>query len=174
MAIKPILLIPDPVLRQVAQPVVEFDDALRALLDDMLATMYDAPGIGLAGPQIGVAQRIMVIDIMVRENDEGGAPLKIINPEIIDVSDEPVTQQEGCLSIPEVFADVTRPSWVKVKYFDEHGAEQIIKGEGLMAACLQHEIDHLDGKLFIDYLSSLKRTMLLKKFRKLQKLQESE
>lgn len=172
MAKHPILLIPDSKLRQVAKPVIEFDDALRLLLDDMLETMYDAPGIGLAGPQIGVAKRIVVIDLKVRDDKTGGDPIKLVNPEIIDASDEAVTQQEGCLSIPEVFADVTRPAWVKVKYFNEHGKEQLIEGEGLMAACLQHEIDHLDGKLFIDYLSSLKRSMLLKKYKKIQKFKQ--
>ncbi len=174
MTLHPILLIPDSKLRQIAKPVIDFDDDLHKLLDDMLATMYNAPGIGLAGPQIGVMKRIFVMDLKTREDKTGGEPIKIINPEIIDASDETVTQQEGCLSIPSVFADVNRPAWVKVQYFDENGQEQIIEGDGLLAACLQHEIDHLNGKLFIDYLSPLKRSMLIKKYNKLQKKQLSE
>ncbi len=174
MALYPILFIPDPMLRQRAEPVTVFDDSLRTLLDDMLETMYAAPGIGLAGPQIGVAKRVIVIDLETRESGVGGQPIKLVNPEIVDAGAEPLTQQEGCLSIPGVYADVTRPSWVKVKYFDENGKSQEIEGEGLMAACLQHEIDHLDGKLFIDYLSSLKRSMLLKKIQKQQKFQSTD
>jgi peptide deformylase len=134
----------------------------------MFATMYKAPGIGLAAPQVGKLLRVVVIDLAP---DKTPAPLVLINPEVIAASDEKATREEGCLSLPEQYADVTRPAWVKVKYEDEAGAKREIEGDGLLAACLQHEIDHLNGVLFIDYLSALKRNMLLRKLAKDQKEQ---
>jgi peptide deformylase len=139
---------------------------VSALIPQMFATMYKAPGIGLAAPQVGKLLRVIVIDIAP---DKIPAPLALINPEVVAVSDEKVAREEGCLSLPEQYAEITRPAWVKVKYQDEAGARHEIEGDGLLAACLQHEIDHLNGVLFVDYLSALKRNMLLRKLAKEQK-----
>ncbi|MDP2700324.1 peptide deformylase [Thalassospira sp.] len=171
MALRDILIIPDPRLKQECEPVAVVDDGVRALLDDMLETMYAAPGIGLAAPQIGVMQRAIVID--VADDKEKPQPLKMINPEIIWESEDVATYQEGCLSIPDQYADIERPVEVGVRYLDENGKEQEIEADGLLATCLQHEIDHLDGILFTDYLSALKRNMILKKVQKLQKTKQS-
>ncbi len=160
----PILFVPDPRLRAKAKPVGTADaDRVRALAPRMLATMYAAPGIGLAAPQIGELLRLVVIDL---QKEESRQPLVLVNPEIVAESSETATREEGCLSLPGQYADVTRPARVKVRYFDLEGAKKEIEGEGLLSACLQHEIDHLDGVLFVDYLSALKRNMLLRKLAK--------
>lgn len=161
----PIRIYPDPVLRKVAKPVTPANaDEVRSLVPSMLATMYKAPGIGLAATQVGSLLRVMVVDVSSKE--EGRSPIILINPEIIAQSGETATQQEGCLSIPEQYADVTRPARVKMRYQDIHGVKQEIEAEGLLSACLQHELDHLNGVLFVDYLSALKRNMLLRKLAK--------
>jgi len=160
MALIPIICIPDPVLRQVATPVPEVTDGVRQLLDDMAETMYDAPGIGLAAPQINISERLIVMDC---GPDEAPELHKMINPEIVGRSDETAVLEEGCLSIPKQTADVTRPAHVDVRYIDIDGAEQMIRCEGLLAACVQHEIDHLNGVLFIDHISRLKRDMIVRR-----------
>jgi peptide deformylase len=166
-ALLPILIYPEAVLRKTARPVTaaDFDD-VRALVPSMFATMYKAPGIGLAANQIGSLLRVIVVDVAPKDEP---APLALINPEIIAKSDELATQEEGCLSIPDQYAEVTRPARVKIRYQDPQGFKQEIEADGLLAACLQHEIDHLNGVLFVDYLSALKRNMLLRKLAKAQK-----
>lgn len=160
----PILLVPDPRLRAKARPVGPADaDRVRDLAPRMLAAMYAAPGIGLAAPQVGELLRLVVIDL---QKDETRAPLVLINPEIVAESAETATREEGCLSLPGQYAEVTRPARVKVRYLDLEGARREIEGEGLLSACLQHEIDHLDGVLFVDHLSALKRNMLLRRLAK--------
>lgn len=164
---RPILLHPDPRLKKVAAAVDDLTDELRALADEMLSTMYEAPGIGLAAPQVGVLNRLIVLDCV---KDEGPPrPLVMFNPEVVASSDTLNTYEEGCLSIPEQFADVTRPAEVEVRWMDMDGAEQSETFDGLWATCVQHEIDHLDGKLFIDYLKPLKRQMITRKMVKLKK-----
>ncbi|NUH66685.1 peptide deformylase [Sulfitobacter sp. S0837] len=165
---RPILLHPDPRLKKTAAPVADLSDELRVLGDDMLATMYDAPGIGLAAPQVGVLSRVIVLDC-VKEEREAPRPLLMFNPEIVAASEELNTYEEGCLSIPEQFADVTRPAEVEVRWLDRDGNEQQEAFDGLWATCVQHEIDHLDGKLFIDYLKPLKRQMITRKMVKLKR-----
>ena len=160
MALIPIIYIPDPVLRQVASPVTEITDGTRQLLDDMAETMYDAPGIGLAAPQVNVSQRVIVMDC---GPDDAPELFKMINPEIVARSDAKAILEEGCLSIPKQTAEVERPASVDVRYLDVDGKEQMMTCEGLLAACVQHEIDHLDGVLFIDYLSRLKRDMIVRR-----------
>ncbi len=167
MSIKPLIILPDPILRQVSKPAERVDSALRKLADDMLATMYDAPGIGLAAIQIGEPLRMLVIDLA--KEDETPAPHVFINPEILASADVRSVYEEGCLSIPDYYAEVERPASVRVKYLDRDGKQQEIEAEGLMATCLQHEIDHLNGVLFIDHISKLKRDMVVKKFKKLAK-----
>ncbi|MEI1247185.1 peptide deformylase [Rhizobium aouanii] len=167
MTIKPLIILPDPVLRQLSKPIERVDSDLQRLADDMLETMYDAPGIGLAAIQIGVPRRMLVIDI-AREGEEK-QPQVFINPEIIKSSDERSVYEEGCLSIPDYYAEVERPAVVSVKYLDRNGKEQTVEADGLLATCLQHEIDHLNGVLFIDYISRLKREMVIKKFTKAAK-----
>lgn len=167
MALRSILVAPDPVLKAKAKPVDLVDDQLRQLMDDMLETMYEAPGIGLAAPQIGVSQRVIVMDI-ARE-DEPKSPLCMVNPELVWVSDDDATYEEGCLSVPEHYADVVRPSEVRVRYLDRDGQRQDLQTGGLLATVIQHEMDHLDGVLFIDHLSSLKRNMILRKLLKSRK-----
>ncbi|MDG4718882.1 MULTISPECIES: peptide deformylase [Thalassospira] len=171
MALREILIVPDPRLKKECEPVAEVNDEIRDLLDDMLETMYAAPGIGLAAPQIGVMKRVVVMD--VSDDKDKPEPMKLINPEIIWESEDLSVYQEGCLSIPEQYADVERPAEVGVRYLDENGKEHEIEAEGLLATCIQHEIDHLDGVLFTDYLSALKRNMILKKVQKLQKTKKS-
>ncbi|WP_375211232.1 peptide deformylase [Hyphococcus sp.] len=168
MAIKEILTAPDPRLREVSKPVAEVDDALRALMDDMLETMYDAPGIGLAAIQIGVPKRVIVMDLAGK--DEEPEPRYFVNPEILDPSEEMSVYEVGCLSVPEFFDEVERPAKCRVKYLDYDGKEQILEAEGLLATCIQHEMDHLEGVLFIDHLSRLKRDRVLKKLKKEQRL----
>ncbi|MFC3751110.1 peptide deformylase [Aquamicrobium ahrensii] len=165
MTIKPLIILPDPLLRQVSRPVERVDESLRKLADDMLETMYDAPGIGLAAIQVGLPLRLLVIDL-AKEDDEP-APHVFVNPEILHSSDERSVYEEGCLSIPEYYAEVERPASVRVKYVDRDGEAREMAAEGLMATCLQHEIDHLNGVLFIDHISKLKRDIVMRKFRKL-------
>lgn len=171
MALREILIVPDPRRKKECEPVTEVNDEIRELLDDMLETMYAAPGIGLAAPQIGVMKRVVVMD--VSDDKDKPEPLKLINPEIIWESEETSIYQEGCLSIPEQYADVERPAEVGMRYMDENGETHEIEADGLLATCIQHEIDHLDGVLFTDYLSALKRNMILKKVQKLQKTKKS-
>ena len=163
-----ILIHPDPRLKKVCAPVDDLSDELRVLADDMLETMYDAPGIGLAAPQIGVLNRLIVLDC-VKDENEAPRPLIMFNPEVIASSDETNTYEEGCLSIPEQYADVTRPKVVDVRWIDRDGTEQTETFDGLWATCVQHEIDHLNGKLFIDYLKPLKRQMITRKMQKLKR-----
>jgi peptide deformylase len=172
MAIRTILTAPDPRLKKKSQPVASVDAEVRQLMDDMLATMYEAPGIGLAAPQIGELRRVIVLDID-REDLKTG-PLLMANPEIIEASDEDVTYEEGCLSVPEHYSDVVRPAKVKVRYLDRDGKQREMACEGLLATCVQHEIDHLDGILFIDHISALKRNMILRKLLKARKEAERD
>ena len=167
MTIKPLIILPDPLLRQVSKPVERVDSDLQRLADDMLDTMYDAPGIGLAAVQIGVPRRMLVIDVS-REGEEK-QPLVVINPEIVTSSDERSVYEEGCLSIPDYYAEVERPATVSVKYLDRNGKEQMVEADSLLATCLQHEIDHLNGVLFIDHISKLKREIVIRKFTKAAK-----
>lgn len=164
-----IIKVPDPVLKAVAKDVENIDDALRKQLDKMLHTMYEAPGIGLAANQVGLLNRVLVMDVAQREEPETRQPIFMINPQIIWKSEEPSVWEEGCLSIPGQYADVERPLQVRVKYLDYHGKPQEGIFEGLASHCVQHEIDHLNGVLFIDHISALKRNMILKRMRKLQK-----
>ncbi|MDP3855641.1 peptide deformylase [Phenylobacterium sp.] len=164
MALREILVVPDPVLKRVSQPVEKVDDALRALMDDMLETMYEAPGIGLAAIQVGVAKRVIVMDIA--GPDEEKAPRFFVNPEILWTSEETLPYEEGCLSIPDIFDEVERPARVKLKYLNYSGEEVVEDAEGLFAVCIQHEMDHLEGVLFIDYLSRLKRDRAVAKVKK--------
>ena len=165
MALREILVVPDPVLKQVSTPVEVVDDELRALMDDMLETMYAAPGIGLAAVQIGEPVRMLVIDLA--KDPEPKAPQFYINPEVVWSSEERSVYEEGCLSIPDYYADVERPASVKVRHLDLDGKEHEITAEGLLATCLQHEIDHLNGVLFIDHISKLKRQIVVRKFTKI-------
>ncbi|WMS41245.1 peptide deformylase [Acuticoccus sp. MNP-M23] len=169
MAKLDILILPDPVLRKVAAPVQSVDARVRALADDMLETMYDAPGIGLAAPQIGVLERIVVCDVATEEDAEP-EPMVLINPEIEWSSEDTKVYEEGCLSIPEYVEEVTRPASIRVVYLDKDGTAQTIEADGLLAVCIQHEIDHLNGVLFIDHLSRLKRERITKKFAKAARL----
>ena len=164
MAIREILVVPNPVLKQVSQPVAKVDDALRALMDDMLETMYDAPGIGLAAIQIGVPKRVIVMDLAGQ--DEEKAPRYFVNPEILWSSDDTAPYEEGCLSVPEIYDEVERPARVKLKYLNYDGQEVVEDAEGLFAVCIQHEMDHLEGVLFIDHLSRLKRDRAVAKVKK--------
>lgn len=166
--IKPILIHPDPRLKKVCAAVPDLSDDLRKLAKDMLETMYDAPGVGLAAPQIGVLDRVIVLDCSPKE-EMGKNPLVMFNPEILQSSDDLNTYEEGCLSIPDQFADVTRPAEVRVGWIDENGNPQERDFDGLWATCVQHEIDHLDGKLFIDYLGPMKRQLITRKMVKLKK-----
>ena len=169
MAIHPIITIPDPVLRKEAAPVERVDDDLRRLMDDMLATMYDAPGVGLAAPQIGISRRVIVMD--AARADDPPDPIVMANPRILAHSEDMRTHEEGCLSIPEVTAEVERPAAVRVAFLDREGKMQEVELEGIWATIVQHEIDHLNGVLFIDYLSRLKRDMIVKKFIKQKRVE---
>ena len=172
MAILPIIETPDPRLRTISKPVEAVDAELRRLMDDMLETMYDAPGIGLAAIQVGVPKRVLVIDLQEEEDSEGKPvrqPRFFVNPEIVWQSDEAKIYNEGCLSVPEMYAEVERPDRVRATWLDYDGKRHEEELDGLLATCLQHEMDHLDGILFIDHLSKLKRDMLLKKLEKLRK-----
>jgi len=167
MAIRPIITAPDPRLTETAAPVERVDDEVRLLMEDMLDSMHAARGIGLAAPQIGVAKRVIVIDID-REGVQSG-PLFLANPEIVAVSDEDYVYEEGCLSVPEHYAEVVRPGGVTLRYLDRENEIREMQADGILAVCLQHEIDHLDGILFIDHLSSLKRNIILRKLTKAKK-----
>lgn len=164
MTIRRIIVIPDPRLKQPSAPVEAVTDEIRQLADDMLETMYDAPGIGLAAVQIGVMKRILVLDVSREGEDK--RPMVFINPQIVWSSEETSIYEEGCLSIPEYYEEVERPARVRVRYVDLDGKAQEIEADGLLATCLQHEIDHLDGILFLDHLSKLKRDRVMKKFSK--------
>ena len=173
MTLRKIVTLPDPVLKRKAHTVTKFDKELKTLLDDMVETMREAPGVGLAAPQIGLSDRIIVVEYYEREEDEEieDAPKKVwavINPEIVKTSEETLMGVEGCLSIPEIFGDVTRASRVIVRAMNEKGEQIEAEGTELLARCMQHEIDHLDGKLFIDYLSVLKRRSAISKWEKLK------
>ena len=168
MTIKPLIILPDPVLRQLSEPVETVNADIRRLADDMLETMYDAPGIGLAAIQIGVPRRLLVID--VSKDGEDKQPQVFVNPQILTSSDERSVYEEGCLSIPDYYAEVERPAAIKVEYVDLDGRQQTVEADGLLATCLQHEIDHLNGLLFIDYISKLKREMVIRKFTKAAKV----
>ncbi len=165
MPIKPLIILPDPVLRTVSKSVERVDAPLLKLADEMLGTMYDAPGIGLAAIQVGEPLRMLVIDLA--KEDDPAAPQLFINPEILGTSQDRSIYEEGCLSIPDYYAEVERPATVRVRYLDRDAKLQEIDADGLLATCLQHEIDHLDGVLFIDHISKLKRDMVVKKFKKL-------
>ncbi len=167
MAVRDIIIIPDKRLRLKSEPVKAVDKPLRALIDDMFETMYAAPGIGLAAIQIGVAQRVVTMDLA--KKDDPKAPQVFINPEVVWSSDEKSIYEEGCLSIPEYYEEVERPKAVKVKFLDINLKPQEIEAAGLLATCLQHEIDHTNGVLFIDHISKLKRDMVMKKFKKAAK-----
>jgi len=167
MTVKPLVILPDPILRRVSEPVLRVDADVRRLADDMLETMYDAPGVGLAAIQIGVAKRVVTIDTSKEEGVR--EPRVFIDPEIVWASEEKRVYDEGCLSIPEYYSEVERPDRVRVKFRDLDGKEQEIPADGLLATCIQHEIDHLDGVLFIDHLSKLKRDRVVKKFAKAAK-----
>ncbi|MEO0545809.1 MAG: peptide deformylase [Pseudomonadota bacterium] len=185
MALLPLIHLPDPVLRRVSKPVERVDDDLRTFLDCMLDTMYDAPGIGLAAVQVGEPIRVFTVDCAKRSDDEAEAadgtaqrgeteeedrsPIFLINPEIVAFSDDRAIYEEGCLSIPDYYADVERPAACTVKYLDRDGKEQMLEADGLLSVCIQHEMDHLDGRLFIDHLSKLKREMVVRKFTKIAK-----
>jgi peptide deformylase len=172
MALRGIIKLPDPRLRLVSAPVQAVDDGVRRLVDDMFETMYDAPGIGLAAIQVGVPQRIVTLDLT--KKDEPKNPQILINPEVVWSSEEKGTHEEGCLSIPEYYEEVERPAKVKVRYLDIDGKLHEIDAEGILATCLQHEIDHTNGVLFIDYLSKLKRSMVIKRFTKAAKREAEE
>jgi len=172
MSLLPILEVPDPRLKLVSTPVDKVDDELRALIADMFETMYDAPGIGLAAIQVGVPKRLVVMDLQ-EEEDEEGKPIRqprvFVNPEILDPAEDMNTYTEGCLSVPDQFADVDRPATCRVKWLDEHGKAHDEVFTGLLATCIQHEMDHLEGIVFLDHLSRLKRQMIMKKLDKARK-----
>jgi len=167
MAVLPIITAPDPRLKIKAKPVGQVDAKVRRLMDDMLETMYQAIGIGLAAPQVGAAQRVIVVD--VARDGEKPQPMRIANPESLWRSEEGMTANEGCLSLPEHYADVERPAAIRLRYLDHENEIREIEAKGLLATCLQHEVDHLDGLLFVDHISSLKRGMILRKLSKAKK-----
>ena len=172
MAKLPIIVAPDPRLKLKARPVARVDAEVRRLMDDLLETMYAAPGIGLAAPQVGVARRVLVLDVAGK--DDPPSPLRVANPEILWASAETARGDEGCLSLPEHYAEVTRPARVRVRYLDHENELREIEAEGTLAACLQHEMDHLDGVLFVDHLSALRRSIILRKLRKAKKVETPE
>ena len=176
---RPILLHPDPRLRKAAEQMEAVDDRARALIDEMFATMYAAPGIGLAAPQIGVLQRVFVMDCSGRDVEEGQPepdpePIVCVNPEIVWASEETHIEREGCLSIPDFYEDVTRPAKIRIRFLDREGAEQEHEWDGIRAVCAQHELDHLNGKLFIDHIGSVKRAMITGKMKKLKRERAKE
>ncbi len=168
MSIRPILTAPDPRLKAVSEPVAVFDAELRTLIEDMIETMYDADGIGLAAIQVGVAKRLLVLDI--DQKDGGRNPRVFINPAITWASDETAVMEEGCLSVPEIWDEVERPVRITLEYLDGEGAQQTLEADGILATCLQHEMDHLEGVLFLDHLSKLKRSIALRKLAKAKRL----
>jgi len=171
MALREIIIAPDPRLKQKSKPVEAVTDDLRKLMDDMLETMYAAPGIGLAAIQVGEPLRVIVMDLA--KDDEKPQPHYFVNPEILEASDDLATYSEGCLSLPEYYEDVERPAHVRVRYLDYDGEIREIKADDLLATCLQHEMDHLEGILFVDHLSKLKRSIILRKLQKQKRIEES-
>ena len=169
MSKRTILIAPDPKLKAVAKDVVQVDDDIRKLSDDMLETMYEAKGVGLAAVQIGVPLRLLVMDVDQNDQDDTKKPWVVVNPKIVWESEEWAVGEEGCLSVPDIWEEVERPAKVRVEYLDRDGQAQTIEADGMLAVCLQHEIDHLGGTLFIDHLSRLKRAMVLKKLAKKQR-----
>ena len=167
MSILPVIIAPDSRLKVTCPPVDDVDADVRRLIDDMLETMYRVPGIGLAAPQVGVHKRVIVVDATGK--DEDPSPIKLANPELVWASNELGTYEEGCLSLPEHYAEVTRPDKVRVRYLDYDGGIREIEAEGVLATCIQHEMDHLDGILFVDHISSLKRSIILRKLAKLKR-----
>jgi len=167
MALLPIITAPDPRLKKICAPAEAVDDEVRQLMDDMLETMYAAPGIGLAAPQVGVLKRVIVVDIS--GDDEPDAPLCMANPELVEVSDDDAAYEEGCLSLPEHYGEVVRPAKIRVRFLDRENEIREMEAEGLLATCIQHEMDHLDGILFVDHLTALKRNMILRKLLKAKK-----
>lgn len=172
MAILPIIVAPDSRLKQKSAPVRRVDAETRRLMDDMLETMYAAPGIGLAAPQVGVLKRVIVLDIA--KDGEAKQPLMMADPEIVEAADEDFTYEEGCLSLPQHYAEVVRPKWVVVRYRDREDTVRELRAEGLLSTCVQHEMDHLDGILFVDHISALKRNMILRKLLKAKKAKALE
>ena len=167
MALRPILIIPDSKLRQTAEHVAMVDDDVRILVDDMFETMYDAPGIGLAAPQIGVLRRVVVLDVAKRRDEDAASePMVLINPVVTWSSEERSTYEEGCLSIPEFYEEVERPAVVHVSFLDRDGKPASVEADGILATCIQHEIDHLNGVLFVDHISRLKRARVMRRFEK--------
>jgi peptide deformylase len=172
MAVLSVIVAPDPRLKLKARAVARVDAETRRLMDDMLETMYSVPGIGLAAPQVGVGKRVIVLD--VARDGEKRKPLRIANPELLWVSDELISQNEGCLSLPEHYADVERPRRIKLRYLDHDNEIRQLEAEGLLATCIQHEMDHLDGVLFVDHISALKRNIILRKLAKTKKQKAAE
>jgi peptide deformylase len=164
MAKLPIITLPDPILRKLSTPVERVDDDLRKLADDMLETMYAAPGVGLAAVQVGIPRRLVVLD--VADEDEQPHPLVLVNPEIVALGSQMRVHEEGCLSIPDFRVEIERPATLTLRYLDRDGKERELEAEGLLATAIQHEVNHLDGKLIIDFLSPLKRDMVVRKFKK--------
>jgi peptide deformylase len=172
VAIRPIIIAPDPRLKLICKPVQYVNADIVALMEDMLETMYDAPGIGLAAPQIGVAARVIVVDTARKEEEP--TPLQMANPVLLDASEELWTYEEGCLSLPEYYAEIKRPARIRVSYLDETNTKREIKAEEIVATCILHEMDHLDGTLFVDHISALKRNMILRKLVKTKKLKQQD
>lgn len=172
MALRQIITAPDPRLRETSRPVDDIDDDVRTLMDDMLETMYAAPGVGLSAIQVGVARRIVVID--TAKDPDPPQPLRLINPEIIWQAEETSPFEEGCLSFPDQYEEVERPGAVHVQYLDENGVRRVVEAEGLQAIALQHEIDHLDGVLLVDHISTIKRNIIMRRMKKLRRLQAAE
>lgn len=172
MALLPIIVAPDPRLKLRCAPVTRVDAGVRRLMDDMLETMYEAPGVGLSAPQVGETRRVIVVDATPRDGPRG--PLRMANPEIISAARELAPREEGCLSFPDQFADVERPAAVRIRYLDEENEIREIDAKGLLAACVQHEIDHLDGVLFVDHLTALRRGMILRKMQKAKRMKAKE
>jgi peptide deformylase len=172
MAIRPIIIAPDPRLKKHAQPVESVDAAMRRLMDDMLETMYAAPGVGLAAPQVGILKRIIVVD--AARKDEPPEPLFLANPELLWAAESGRTYEEGCLSLPDQFADVIRPEACRVRYLDRDNKIREIEAEGILATCIQHEMDHLEGLLFVDHISALKRNIILRRLSKQKKADKSD
>lgn len=171
MTIRPILTAPDPRLKAVSEPVARVDDETRKLADDLLETMYAADGIGLAAVQVGVPKRMLVMDIAQQQGNR--EPMVFINPKIVWASEEMAKFEEGCLSVPEIWDDVERPAKIRAEYLDREGIPQTLEADGLLACCLQHEMDHLDGVLFLDHLSKLKRSIALRKLAKAKRLKDA-